>query len=142
LKNLLHLESEENSSIYLPALFNHMGFQLVKAESNYMLYEQSKRHFVVLNTEQGYRYYNVRRPQEKMKASDLIRAHVSRVEGKSNASIWDKIASYYEKISELKTIKEASQKNPPLEKVALDFNHFHGYVTSTKLEGEGLQSTN
>ncbi|WP_133067266.1 hypothetical protein [Flagellimonas pacifica] len=87
-----------------------------------------KRCYVVVYTEQGYRYYKVQRPQEKLKASDLVREHVSRVEGSHNESIWDRVNAYYEDILKSKDMVLQGPPDPVLEKVDADFNHFHLYI--------------
>ncbi len=81
---------------------------------------------MVLHVENGYVYYKVQRPEEKLGASNLIIEHVSKIEGTNKETVWDKVDAYYQKVLDTKALLIDSQ-NFDLEKVSKDFNHFHSY---------------
>ncbi|SHJ64978.1 hypothetical protein SAMN04487911_1298 [Arenibacter nanhaiticus] len=113
--------------IHLPNLFEYLGFQLLRSEDTYLLFEKGGKHCITIHTEKGYFYYTVQRPQEKLAASDLITDHVSKMEGAKEELIWDKVAKYYDQVLEKKSLLIANNPNLGFKKVGMDFNHFHSY---------------
>ncbi len=113
--------------IHLPKLFEYLGFQLLRSEDTYLLFKKGGKHCIVIHTEKGYFYYTVQRPQEKLAASDLITAHVSKMEGAKEELIWDKVAKCYEEVIQTESLLIANNPNSGLNMVEMDFNHFHSY---------------
>lgn len=124
--------SSENHHILLPKLFERMGYQLIKAEDNFQVFNQKNSYCVVLYTNKGYVYYKVQRPEEKLRASDLITEYVAKVEGSNNETIWSKLDAYYQDVLNSKELVFDHTTEHNLKKVEMDFNHFHTYVPSKK----------
>ncbi|WP_140157772.1 hypothetical protein [Arenibacter amylolyticus] len=117
----------KDTLIHLPRLFEYLGYQLLRSEETYLLFEKSGKHRIIILTEKGYFYYTVQRPQEKLSASDLITTHVSKMEGAKEELIWDKVAKYYDEVVKIKSLLVANNPDPELKKVEMNFNHFHSY---------------
>jgi hypothetical protein len=117
----------EDHLIHLPNLFEHLGYRVVQSENTHLILKNGGEHYVIINTEKGYFYYKVQRPQEKLSASDLITEHVSKVEGIGKELIWDKVDSLYNKVLETITLLISNNPESNLKIVPKDYNHFLSY---------------
>ncbi|MCM4173059.1 hypothetical protein DHD32_16360 [Arenibacter sp. TNZ] len=117
----------EDHLIHLPNLFEHLGYRVVQSENTHLILKNGGEHYVIINTEKGYFYYKVQRPQEKLSASDLITEYVSKVEGIGKELIWDKVDGLYNQVLETKTLLIANSPDDTLKIVPKDFNHFLSY---------------
>jgi len=135
----------EDHLIYLPNLFEHLGYQVVQSEHTHHILRYGSEHYVIINTEKGYLYYKVQRPQEKLSASDLITEYVSKVEGIGKELIWDKVDGLYNKVLETETLLIANNPVDKLKIVPEDFNHFLLYRSpledTSKDMYQGVQSS-
>ena len=116
----------EDHRIHLPKLFGHLGYIRSVSEKTHGIYTRKKETCAVILTDDGYRFYKVQRPEEKLSASNLIIEHVSKMEGADKETIWDKIDVFYRKVLETQNLLVGTE-NPDMEKVAKDFNHFRTY---------------
>lgn len=117
----------EDHRIDLPKLFKHLGFRLVQEEETHTIYKGSCSLYVVIYTENGYLYYTIERPEEKLTASDLIITHVSKTEGKDKEMLWDKVDTYYKEVLRTASLLISGDTKHTIEMVAKDFNHFMHY---------------
>ncbi len=135
----------EDHLIHLPNLFEHMGYQVVQSEHTHHILSYGSEHCVIINTEKGYLYYKVQRPQEKLSASDLITEYASKVEGIGKELIWDKVDGLYNQVLETETLLIANNPIDKLKIVPEDFNHFLSYRSpledTSKDLYQGVQSS-
>jgi len=117
----------EDHLIHLPNLFEHLGYQVVQSEHTHHIFKNGGESYVIINTEKGYYYYKVQRPQEKLSASDLITEYVSKVEGTGKELIWDKVDGLFNQVLEIKALLIANNPVDKLKIVPEDFNHFLSY---------------
>lgn len=118
----------EDDRIDVPKLFERMGYERVRTEKQYHIYKRNSDVNVVVLTDKGYIYYKVQRPEVKLTASNLITEYVSKMEGTTKETIWDKVNDYYQKVLKDEVfIMEQGPEISGLKKVAFDFNHFHSY---------------
>ncbi len=118
----------EDHRIFLPGLFERMGYKVINTADHFLVFNRKKSTCVVLFTNQGYMYYEVQRPEEKLKASDLIVEYLSKVDGGKNESIWAKVDNYYKEILKTADLVFDDGRKHSLNKVDLDFNHFHSFL--------------
>jgi len=130
----------KDNTIDLLKLFVHFGYEKVSEEQTHILFKRKNRYRVVICTDNGFLYYYVENPEKKHSASSLIIEEVSRIEGKKNESLWDKVNDYYNKVLDSKdlTLNNSNYKN--IVKVSLDFNHFLSYNIPLKTHQSGLYS--
>ncbi len=128
----------EDHRIHLPKLFEHLGYRLELTETNFLIYKGGGVFFVVIHTEEGFLYYKVQRPREKLSASDLITEHVSKFEGVQKELLWDKVDASYSEVLETETLLMANNNKDTLETVPKDFNHFLSYRSPLSNTSEGL----
>ena len=74
--------------IHLPKLLEHLDYHCTKVEKTHFIYKSKNQNVVVLHVENGYVYYKVQRPEEKLGASNLIIEHVSKIEGTNKETVW------------------------------------------------------
>lgn len=117
----------ENNRIHLPNLFEHLGYRLEEKEKTHYIYKGGSAQCAVIYTEQGFLYYKVQRPQEKLSASDLITEYVSKTEGQDKEMLWDKVDTYYNEVLQNESLLIANGPKIKIETVADDFNHFLSY---------------
>lgn len=129
---------KEDHRIHLPNLFEHLGYQLVESERTYLFYKKGGETFVVILAEDGFLYYNVQRPQEKLSASDLITEHISKTEGATKELLWDKVDTSYKQVLDNCTLLISEKQQPFLEKVSKAFNHFLSYSYPVQDDEKGL----
>lgn len=127
----------EDHRIDLPKLFKHLGYKSVLIEKTHHLFKHGGVHYVVIDTEEGFLYYKVQRPKEKLSASDLITEHVSKTEGILKEMLWDKVNTYYTKVLETEALMASNAKDT-LKKVPKDFNHFDTYAHSVQDQENNL----
>ncbi|HEA22811.1 hypothetical protein LCGC14_0676280 [marine sediment metagenome] len=128
----------EDHLIDLPKLFAHLGYTSISKERTHHIFEKGGLYYVVIRTENGFLYYKVQRPQEKMAASDLITENVSKTEGGNKEMIWDKVDSLYTEILETKGLMLDDQSKGPMEIVPKDFNHFSSYGLTVQQAADPL----
>ena len=126
----------EDHRIDLPKLFGHLGYRSVSKESDHCIFEKNGVHYVAIRTENGFLYYKVQRPQEKLSASDLITEYVSKIEGGKKEMVWDKVDSVYRELLETKSLLIDGDAKDPMTIVPKDFNHFRSYGLSVR-QGNG-----
>ena len=135
---------KRNHLIDLPKVFEHLGFELISKTDSYFLYKRGSVKHVVIFCENGYHYYNVDTPQQKLGATDIILEHMARVEGVNNESVWDKVDEYYSNIIAKDEFMYKEGTRQGLIEVSPDFNHFQTYVDGGKLNNaffEGIDQT-
>jgi hypothetical protein len=128
----------EDHRIDLPKLFKHLGFRAVQRERTHYLYKGNGAQYVILNTEKGYLYYKIERPDEKLSASDLITEHVSKTEGMDKEMLWDKVDTYYREVLRTESLLVSDNTESTVETVTKDFNHFLGYALPLDKNTDGL----
>ena len=131
---------EKDHLIDLPALFGHFGYEHEKQGSAYILFKRNGHYRAVIYTEKGFLYYHVESPRNKLSASDLIIGEVSRIEGKRNETLWDKVDQKYHQVTSTKELMLDGPEEIGLERVPMDFNHFRSYPVPFKTRSEGLYS--
>ncbi len=129
----------EDSRIHLPRLLEHFGYICASSQRTHHIYERKGSTYIIVLTEAGFLFYKVQRPDEKLSASHLIIEHVSKIEGTSKESVWDKVDAYYQKILENDGLLIGSE-DLDLETVTKDFNHFEFYSLPLSYEGSDLYS--
>lgn len=77
----------EDHRMDLPKLFGHLGYRSVSKESDHCIFEKNGINYVAIRTENGFFYYKVQRPHEKLSASDLITEYVSKIEGEKKEMV-------------------------------------------------------
>ena len=127
----------EDHRIHLPKLFEQLGYSCITAKRNHRIYTRKDKTCVILFTEEGFVFYKVQRPEKKLSASHLIIEYVSKTEGGTKETIWDKVASFYKKVLETNSLLIDS-KNSDMEKVAKDFNHFHSYSLPLSMDKQSF----
>lgn len=116
----------EDHRIHLPRLFEHLGYTCSMAKKTHCIYERKNKTCAIILTDEGYMFYNVQHPEKKLSASHLIIEQVSKIEGSSKESVWDKVDAFYRKVLENKNLLIEAE-NSDMEKVVKDFNHFQSY---------------
>ena len=138
--NMLNTWLDKDHTIDLPNLFAHFGYERTIEEKNHIVFRRNNRYRIIFYTDNGFLYYHVESPQKKLSASSLIIEEVSRIEGKKNKSLWDKVNDYYNKVLNSKDLKLNDSEYNNLVKVPLDFNHFLSYKFPLKTHQSGLYS--
>lgn len=128
----------EDPHIHLPNLMEHLGYQLYQKENTHRIYKSASIYIVVIHTDNGFLYYKVQRPQEKLSASDLITEHVSKIEGENKELLWDKVDTYYKEVLATENLLISGKAQGALQTVPKDFNHFLSYRTPLTNVSEGL----
>ena len=128
----------EDHRIDLPKLFGHLGYRSVSKESDHCIFEKNGVHYVAIRTENGFLYYKVQRPQEKLSASDLITGVRFKNRGGKKEMVWDKVDSVYREILETERLLIDGDAKDPMTIVAKDFNHFRSYGLSVRKENEKI----
>jgi len=126
----------KDNLINLLAVFEHFGYKKCAEEAEYVLLRRENNYRVVINTQDGLRYYHIEAIQKKLSASDLIIEEVSKIEGEKNDSLWDKVDAYYNRILDKFKYNESVIKN--MVEVALDYNHFLSYKIPFKTHESDL----
>ncbi|PKA97781.1 hypothetical protein B0O79_1450 [Flavobacteriaceae bacterium MAR_2009_75] len=127
----------EDYRIHLPKLFEQLGYICSASEKTHCIYTRKKERCVVVQTDEGYRFYKVQQPEIKLSASHLIIEHVSKIEGSNKETVWDKVDAYYQKVLETKKLLIGTE-NSKMEIVDENFNHFHNYSFPLSIHQEGL----
>jgi len=128
----------EDHNIHLPNLMEHWGYKCVTKDRTHLIYKGAGSYFVIIHTADGFLYYKVQRPQEKLSASNLIIEHVSKIEGVDKELVWGKVDRYYSEVLETKDLMMDSSSYEGLEKVATEFNHFLSYSSPFRDNPEEL----
>lgn len=118
---------DKDHLINLPNLFKHFGFSMTNESEEYLVFKRKKQYCVLVFCEDKFLYYHVKSPKNKFSASNLVIEEVSRIEGKNNESLWDKIDEYYNKILNTEELLLKGSSNNNLVKVTPSFNHFLSY---------------
>lgn len=137
---MLNTWLNKDDTIDLPKLFVHFGYEKVSEEDTHILFKRKNSYRVTIHTDNGFLYYHIENPEKKHPASSLIIEEISKIEGKKNESLWDKVNDYYNKVIGSKdlTLGDSDYKNTV--KVPLDFNHFLSYNIPLKTHQSGLYS--
>lgn len=120
----------EDHRIHLPKLFEHLGYRSVLVEKTHRIFKSGGINYTVIYTEEGFLYYKVQRPKEKLSASDLLTEHVSKTEGIQKEMLWDKVDTYYTKVLEMEALILSDNIEDTFKQVSKDFNHFDSYGLS------------
>ncbi len=129
----------EDHRIHLPKLLEQLGYTCTASQSTHRIYGRKGSSCAVLFTEDGFMYYRVERPEEKLSASHLIIEHVSKNESLNNTSVWDRTDASYQQVLENKDLLIPSEKLD-MEKVSKDFNHFRQYPLPLKSDQDDFYS--
>ncbi|MBC7000347.1 hypothetical protein [Cytophaga sp. FL35] len=117
----------EDHRIDLPKLFTHLGFKLFQKEATHYIFKGGGSYYVVLYSDKAYLYYTIERPEEKLSASDLITAYVSKTEGENKEMLWDKVDAFYNEVIRTEDLLISDTTKNTMETVGKDFNHFIDY---------------
>ncbi len=117
----------EDHRIHLPRLLEQLGYICTITESTHRIYKHKGKYCAVISTADGFKYYKMERPEEKLSFSHLIIEHVSKIEGTNKETIWDKVDAFYQKVLETDSLLIVSEKLG-METVSEGFNHFHRYT--------------
>lgn len=131
----------EDHRIDLPKLFTHLGFKLFRQEATHYIFKGGGSHYVVLYSDKEYLYYTIERPEEKLSASDLITAYVSKTEGENKEMLWDKVDAYYKMVLENESLLMANDTDKSIKSVPKDFNHFLDYGLPLDQNADGLYAS-
>ena len=118
---------DKDHLINLPKLFEHFGFSRTGESKKFLVFTRKKQNCIVVFCEDRFLYYHVKSPKNKFSASNLVIEEVSRIEGKNNESLWDKIDEYYSKILNTEDLQIKNDTENNLVKVTSSFNHFLSY---------------
>mgnify|MGYP003655604236 CR=1 FL=1 len=131
---------DKDDTIDLSKLFLHFEYDKAHEELTHTIFNRNSRYRVVIYTDRGFLYYHVENPEKKYSASSLIIEEVSRIEGKKNESLWDKVNDYYSKVINSKDLVLNNSDYKNAVKVSLDFNHFLSYNIPLKTHRSDLYS--
>ena len=117
----------------LNALFKYSGFEPSRKESGFHSYKMGKDHAMVIQTEEGQRYYKASRPEHKLAAFDLVLEQLSKTEGSTKLGLWSKIDAFYTKLEEKGLFLLEQEKSDVLETKKKTYNHFEGMTATHSL---------